>query len=153
MNVAVLLVQIEDTQVRRVLRSLSQAVQDLSPFYRNVGEALLLSTDERFENEVDPQGNPWLPNSAYTASQKRQRGLIQKVLQATGRGRASITYQIRSDRLIVGTNVGYMAKHQLGTNVPKREFLGISPGDREEIIRLAKQHLAQATNPEQNFEL
>jgi phage gpG-like protein len=61
---------------------------------KEIGEYMLLATDLRFETETDPSGVPWAKNTPYTIRQKRALGRIQKVLQSTGIGRATITYQI-----------------------------------------------------------
>jgi phage gpG-like protein len=62
--------------------------------WQEIGEYMLLATDTRWEQEIDPDGAPWAPNTPYTIRLKAQRGQIQKILQATGRARRSITYKI-----------------------------------------------------------
>ena len=62
---------------------------------QQLGEWMILTTNQRFETEIAPDGTPWKADSPYTTRLKRARGQILKVLQATGLGRASITYAIR----------------------------------------------------------
>lgn len=63
--------------------------------YNRMGEYLLQATDDRFVQEIAPDGTPWLPNSPRTIAHKRRLGRILKILQSTGRGRHSIRYRIR----------------------------------------------------------
>lgn len=111
------------------IKSLKLAVDKLRnprPLLNAWKEIIALEVDRGFELEQSPDGVKWKPNTAFTESQKRAERKIMKVLQATGRGRDSIHGEVVGDRLIIGTNVGYMKRHQLGIGVPKREFLGIS---------------------------
>lgn len=59
-----------------------------------IGEALLLSTNERWDEQVDPEGNPWRPNSNYTRRLKESMGRSLRILESTTRMRASVNYQI-----------------------------------------------------------
>jgi phage gpG-like protein len=67
---------------------------DMRDLMKNIGEAMVLSTDQRWEQEIDPDGIPWAPNSPWIRAKKRAEGRIDKILQYTGRGRASINYQV-----------------------------------------------------------
>jgi phage virion morphogenesis protein len=111
---------------------------------KNIGEYLVLSTDDRFRNEVDPSGNNWRPDSPRTIAMKRAQGRILKTLQSTGRLRSSLAYRAESDRVVVGTNVSYAAKHQLGQGVPRREFLGVNRQDLKEIASILQDYLASS---------
>lgn len=131
-----------DDEIRSRLQELQRRLRDLTPVMKNIGEMLLLSTDQRFETETGVDGLPWLPNSPRTEAQKRAQGRINKILQNTGRLRASVTYVATSDRVIVGTNVAYAAKPQKGIGQPKREYLGISQEDRRNIIVFLDSYLS-----------
>lgn len=61
---------------------------------QEIGEMMLLSTDTRWEQEIDPDGKPWVRNSAFTLRLKKAKGRILKVLQDTGNARGDIHYQI-----------------------------------------------------------
>lgn len=135
-------IQYSDTLVKQRLLALQAKLGDLTPAMKNIGEYLLLSTDDRFRNEVDPSGRKWEPNSPRTISQKRAQGRINKVLQSTGRLRSGINYKAERDRVVVGANVSYAAKHQLGQGVPQREFLGVSRKDEQEIVIILDEFLA-----------
>lgn len=48
-----------------------------------------------------------------------------------------VTEDLGSIKLVVGTPMRYMAQHQRGTNgMKKREFLGVSNSDRQEIVEI-----------------
>lgn len=127
-------IQYSSADVSNRLLELQRKINDLTPAMKNIGEYMLLSTDTRFRTESDPYGNKWQPNSPRTIARKRAEGKILKVLQSTGRLRSSIAYKADRDSVVVGTNVSYAPKHQLGQGVPKREFLGVGQKDNEEIL-------------------
>ena len=139
---------VQDAGVKAALQAVARRAGSPEPVLRHNGELILLHLDQGFENETDPYGVPWQPNAPFTISQKTARGQIQKVLQATGRGRDSINYRIvGGNTLIVGTPVGYMADHQLGRGVPKREFLftaerGLPEPVRDEFLRSTGNYVA-----------
>jgi Phage virion morphogenesis family len=62
--------------------------------WSEIGEALLLSTNVRWDEQIDPDGNPWKPNSRYTLEQKRILGRSLRVMESTTQLRRSINYQI-----------------------------------------------------------
>lgn len=76
--------------------SIANPPQTADTTLSQMGEFLLMSTDTRWEQEIDPDGKPWQRNSAYTIRMKKAQGRLLKVLQATGVGRASINYQIKN---------------------------------------------------------
>lgn len=134
----------DDKAIQEKLRRLVKKTSDLTPVMNEIGQQLLLSTDQRFEKEVDPDGMPWKANTPYTRKLKKAKGFIDKILQASGRGRASINYAATKDRVVVGTNVDYMRKHQLGLEgLPQRKFLGISKEDEVGIGIILDEYLRE----------
>lgn len=82
-------------EINAIFRSgLSPSKATAKGIYGAVGDYMLLSTDQRFEAEIDPSGNPWAPNQPGILAKKRAAGRILKVLQDTGRGRASINKKV-----------------------------------------------------------
>jgi len=138
-------IQYSSGEVNSRLNELQRKVSDLTPAMKNIGEYLLLSTDTRFRTETDPYGNRWQPNSPRTIARKRAEGRILKTLQSTGRLRAGISYKADRTSVVIGTNVDYAAKHQLGQGVPKREFLGVSQKDTQEILVIMSSFLGSST--------
>lgn len=137
-------IEVSDREVRDRLKRLAGRARDPAPAIREICENAVLSTDVRWEKEISPSGVPWPANTPYTIAQKRAQGRINKIMQSTGRGRASINYRlVGRDTGIVGTNVGYLRKHQLGLGVPKREFLGLSKEDLVESLRILDDYLLE----------
>ena len=131
---------------------------DATGLNRKVGEVLVSSTKKRFEDEKAPDGTSW-PKSHRAASSGGQ------TLSDNGRLKNSIGYQATAARVEVGTNVKYAHVHQNGmvikaktakflrfqlgggwvkkkqVTIPKREFLGISDDDMEEIDGTVLDHI------------
>jgi phage virion morphogenesis protein len=146
-----------------VLSSLKQAaVRAERPreLWDEVGAALVVSTQQRFEDEEDPQGNPW-PQSL------RARFFGGRTLTDTASLVQSITHEASDDGVAVGTNVLYAAIHQTGGRIeakkaralrfrlpggngfiavkavtmPRRAFLGLDEADGKEIAAIAGAYL------------
>lgn len=124
------------------------------PLYDAIGSALVQSTDQRFQNEEDPDGNPW-PKSV------RAQNDGGKTLTDTGELVRSITYEATSSGVAIGTNLIKAGPHQFGATIkakdggvlafsiggvsifatsvkiPARPFLGVSDEDEATIIDLS----------------
>jgi phage virion morphogenesis protein len=59
-------VEIDDKQVMAALNRLLETGADMTPAMRDIGEYLVTSTRQRFQDGVAPDGTPWAPNSATT---------------------------------------------------------------------------------------
>ena len=125
-------------------------VKDMSPFWRTAGDRIKRKSMECFRKEQDPEGRPWKPWSpAYRAlvlsGQMRPKGkkkhLSHKILQDTGELRRSINTRVFRDRVIIGSNLEYADKHQLGLGVPARPFIGVTRDDMTFIRKKLKQYL------------
>ncbi|MDR1397172.1 MAG: phage virion morphogenesis protein [Desulfarculales bacterium] len=121
---------------------------------KDIGQALVSSTVERFSTGTDPEGTAWKPAA---------RG--GQTLANTGRLRNSIQAEVTPDYVIVGTNVKYARIHQEGgdihakkarflrfmaggkpvfrkkVTIPARPFMGISQDDLEEVGDLIDRHI------------
>ncbi len=123
-------IRVDDADLRRGLRALEAKLGDLTPFFLDIGEALLNSTRERFRSQTAPDGSPWAAlTDDYRARKKKNASLI---LTLNGYLRGRLGYQAGKDRLRVGTPMIYGATHQFGRpekNIPARPFLGLSEDD------------------------
>lgn len=142
---------IQDTRFVNGAQRLSQRIRtirekfQLPAFTEELGNLLLKRTLERFDREVDPDGNPWAPLADTTIQTKLRLGF-------GGMGKLKRTTKLRNSiRLIRGdvtgtifTNTGAGVRigisdeervdvgrvHNLGTNrIPQRRFLGIGALD------------------------
>ncbi len=109
-----------ETQARLV--ELLARLSDLTPFMNNVGDALVISTKERFRNQTDPEGSAWVPLSpAYArAKLKRRKGIDGgRILTMSGDLGGNIFAQPGPTEVRVGSSLDYAAIHQLGGTIRK----------------------------------
>lgn len=155
-------VRISKNTIDSALNKLSGQLSNLEPVFRDVGEYMLRATRSRFDGQVDPEGNGWVPLKPATvkAKQKRQRGkgrtksgrLIAKskanptdILLDTFALRDTITYEATGDRVSIGSPLIKARSLQLGnpeSGLPPRPFLGLSAANEQEIVEILEDHLA-----------
>jgi phage virion morphogenesis protein len=154
---------IELTGHEAALSQLGSAVDRLehpAPLFDLIGAMLVTSTEDRFERETDPEGNPWPPSiRALTTGGK--------TLTDTAYLRNSLEHVASDDGVEVGTNVPYAAIHQVGgtirpvtarklvfeiagrtvfadeVTIPKRAFLGLDDADEAAIADLAEDYVLE----------
>lgn len=156
-------IRVEDRGVVDRLAAVRSVMDDISPVLMDIGEYLLISTEERFVAEESPDGVPWAPLSeAWVAHKERKGRNPDKILTYHGDLRGSIRYQVVGDSLEVGTDKIYGAIHQFGgvagrgagfsgrsggsvgsVFIDARPFLGLSPMDRLEIMALIEDHIVE----------
>lgn len=132
---------------------------DLSPAWDEVGSALVVSTQQRFEEGKGPDGNPWPPSIRVLT----EGG---KTLLDRGTLRSSITHQVIGDGVMVGTSLISAAVHQFGATIrpvraerlhfmiggnsvfaqqvtiPARPFLGVDSEDEAMIAGILESYVA-----------
>lgn len=142
-----------DRAMERAAKKLSNRTALLSA----IGEAMISGVQQRFTDQVDPQGNAWKPT--------RRGGHI---LSDTARLRNSIDKAVTNDGVMVGSNLPYALIHQMGGTIkPKngdylrfrtaigfvsvkqvvidaRPYLGLSQDDIEEIRETIADFLGEA---------
>lgn len=105
-------IDINDAEIQAALQQLAAKLNDLTPFFKDVGETLLNSTRERFRSQTAPDGTPWAPLSpAYAARKPRHKD---KPLTLSGVLRGALVKQADQDSLRIGTPLIYGATHQFG---------------------------------------
>jgi phage virion morphogenesis protein len=130
-------------QLTALLNKFIQQGQNLEPAFREIGEYLIESHQERFRLEVAPDGELWEPLNPNTIAKKGN----DRILRDSGTLADTLAYQISGDQLEFGTNREYAATHQFGREadgIPARPFLGLSTGlfnDGDEIIAILQSHL------------
>lgn len=137
-----------------------------------IGEMLVSSTLQRFEDEEGPDGKAWEPSIRATPSEDAfapvRRGRDGRLLKGSGkkikgrkggktltdtaRLRKSIEHRASGDEVMVGSNVAYARIHQMGgragrglsVDLPPRPYLGVSRQDAEDIKEMVGDFLADA---------
>lgn len=132
---------------------LADRMSRTSDLLKNIGEALLETTKERFADETDPDGAKWTPLKPVTVA---ERGSANPILMRSGALKGSIDYQVEGSTLKVGPSSVYGAVHQFGhtfqvggggkkgkgkkrasggkgVTVPARPYIGIGKADREAV--------------------
>lgn len=140
-----LTIDLDDRAVQRRLAEMLRRGQNLEPVFADIGEYLDLAHRERFDREIDPQGDAWEPLAEKTIERKRKKGRDGGILVETGDLRDLLRYQISDDALEFGTDRIYGATQQFGDEdrgIPAREWLGFSREDMKEISDIIADWLA-----------
>lgn len=145
----------------------------LVPAQREIGEALVDSTRERFATSTAPDGTRWAPNTQVTylaylrksgkvtrkdgRLNKRGAELVQSKKPLIGAGKSlstQIYYSIEDGALVIGSPMVYAAMQHFGGSkaqfpklwgdIPARPFLGLSDDDERDILDILGRHLADA---------
>lgn len=147
---------------RDLFARLRAQTDDLRPTLNAIGNELTESAKDRIQDEKKaPDGTPWpsYVNPNY-ASLKRSgirrknpvAGLGRWILEPSGGGLLehsgnllqSITYNVSSDSVNVGSNEEYARRHQEGGGgIPARPSLGVSRDDANAINQFIRQALAE----------
>ncbi|WP_221800514.1 phage virion morphogenesis protein [Oceanobacter mangrovi] len=145
-------------KVLTVLQELFAKASDPEPMLLLIGETLVDSTKQRFQNATDPDGNPWQANTQTTLDFYFREFGTAKALNKkplTGKTRelqTTITYQVNGDELLVGSPLRYAAMQHFGgttssqsmipgKKIPARPYLGISNEDEQEIVQIVGSYL------------
>jgi len=152
-------------EVKAAFLKLQDTLADLTPAFRDIGEALLNSTRARFLASKAPDGTPWkhlseatLLNRARRASGGRLKNkdgrysrkaalgyAFAKPLIDRGNLMGLLDYQAGPKEVRIGTPLIYGATHQFGRGrIRARPFLGLSSSDEQELLDILNDHLARA---------
>jgi phage virion morphogenesis protein len=108
------------------LRERAARLKNTAPLLKRIGVYVSRNAvPANFRNQASPDGTPWKPLAAQTISLRRgkhqgkgsgsaPKKFSGKILQDTGRLKASFTSEVRGNAVAVGTNVAYAARHQFG---------------------------------------
>ena len=137
-------ISINDGEIRSGLEALNAAIGNTDPALMQIGEYLVDSTKQRFQNTTAPDGSQWAANSdvtleqyvnrfktSFTKTGKRSKaGRERKANKKAGTGETKqlqrqIFYNVRSGELEVGSPMIYAGtfhfgakKHQYGKGAP-----------------------------------
>jgi len=110
-------ITIDDAAALAALKRTRDGLLNLRPAMKNIGEYMVLETDDRFKTQTAPDGSQWQPISRSWRQAKQRNGYITKILQMRGRLRKSIVPKAGADHVSVGTNVVYANIHQFGGSI------------------------------------
>lgn len=140
-------VEIDDVAAKAMLANLANKPNELKPLLATIGAELLLSTRSRFDDSKGPHNERWDDpiSKAYKAYKAAHSGgdkpnIFSKIMRDT------ITTDVGSDELTIGSNVEYARRRQLGGSPakdPARPFLGISSEDDKFINDAVADFLAR----------
>jgi phage gpG-like protein len=140
-------------KIGRYLESLIQRLENPEPLYREIGAAMSANTKLRISTGTDVDGTPFVPS--YRALE--QNG---ETLKDTGRMQSAITYLATKKGVTWGVPTGFphaailnfggtiTAKTSRGlrfkvgsrwvtknsVTIPKRQFVGFSLADKQEVL-------------------
>ena len=144
-------ITISTAALDRALTHLEQAGRNLSPAFKDIGEALINSTRERFEEGKGPDGTRWRDNRPVTLARKKGN---KPLTGETGLLSTEIHYEADPRYVRVGSNKEYAAMQQFGGkksefphlwgDIPARPFIGVSKANEEEILDIVLDHLKRA---------
>lgn len=134
-------VELVDIKVRRQLRRVQRGVTDMTDLAVLIGEDMTLAIDDRFRDEVDPDGNPWAALDPKYVAWKQQKGYIPKILQMRGDMRGKVAYQPEPDRVLIGSDTPYTRRQH-----KKRPFIyskngGLGAKDEARVEAIADDYL------------
>lgn len=158
-------VEFNNPEAQDVLNQLERKLVDLNPALNDIAEYLYQVHDQRFKDQVAPDGTPWAPLSpSYQRIKARNKN---RILVLDGNLANNFRHRISGSELNFGTNVPYAAHHHFGTKPytikPKtkkalafggtvvkkvnhpglkaRPFFGTNDADNQEILQLLTEHL------------
>lgn len=134
-----------------LLKRKEEHVADMRSFWRSAGLYLVKrSVRDSFGKEKSPDGTKW---ASWTKKYKDRMEKLgkggNKILSNKGELRRSIGYVAFRDRVIVGSNLAYARRHQLGDEswkqngkgIPPRPYIGVTDEDRMELLRMMRDYL------------
>ena len=142
-------IQYDNRDLTLVLERLILRNTKLKPLFREISDALVISTQARFESQTTPDNIAWDVLKPATLARKEKRGRPPNKLKQD----LNLVYSLRADFSetfggvsVGGAGVPYAAIHQFGGTpgmapgpaaIPARTYLGISASDTAEIVAIA----------------
>jgi phage virion morphogenesis protein len=150
----------------RILNGVTLGPQDRVQLLHDIGVEMESQTQERFDTQKDPEGNPWKELAEKTRDYYMKQGLGTGSLLVQGGGlRDSIESRVSGSwSVLAGATKIYAAIHQFGgeiapktapylwvpgygklkkVNIPARPYLGVSVQDAADIALKARQFAAR----------
>lgn len=115
-------VDIDDREVLAAVQRLLDTGRDLKPAMQDIGEYLVVSTRQRFQDGVAPDGTPWARNS-YTTFDRLAGGMSKGSYGKDGRINAKGASRVAGKKPLIGET------KQLSTKIfPRATAHGVEVG-------------------------
>lgn len=144
-------IDVERAEMLAFFESKLSRMENLRPFYVNVGEHLLNSVEDRFDTQTAPDGTAWTALAPATVANRLRRhgNAPLTILRERGRLAGSFNYDVSPRQVSIGTPVVYAAIQHFGgeagrnkkVTIPPRPVLGMSPQDETIISEMAEDFL------------
>ena len=106
-------VAIDTSPVGKALDQLSERLDDLTTPLNDIAEYLHQSTNDRFRQQIAPDGSPWAPLAPSTLARKKGG----RILRDKGTLQDTLRHTVSNNELSFGTDRPYGAIHQFGGKV------------------------------------
>tara|TARA_Y100001938_G_C7914782_1_gene341401 strand:+ start:50 stop:538 length:489 start_codon:yes stop_codon:yes gene_type:complete len=160
-------IEVNNREITSALDALQNAIGNVDPALKEIGDYLIDSTKQRFIKSEAPDGSRWKDNSPvtllnYASRFKTKRARISRLqnkkpgIGETGTLSDAIYKQVGSGVLELGSPLKYASTFQFGAkkgqygkrtpwgDIPAREFLGLSDDDQEATLDIIRAHFAFA---------
>ncbi len=140
-----------DQAVQHTLNQLLKQCSDLSAPLAEIGEYLTEVHQQRWQQQVAPDGSPWEPLSEVTVAMKGHSTILKDSKTLI----PELHYQITNEGLFFGSNEVYSAMMHFGgttspnsmipnVEIPARNFLGLNNDDENEVLAILNDDLENA---------
>ncbi|MFA7944050.1 phage virion morphogenesis protein [Pseudomonas brenneri] len=106
-------VSIDISPAGKALEDLIERLGDLTTPLNDIAEYLHQSTDDRFRQQVAPDGSPWAPLAPSTLTRKKGG----RILRDKGTLQDTLRHNVSDNELTFGTDRPYGAIHQFGGKI------------------------------------
>jgi len=103
----------DQTLIGKALDELAERIGDLTTPLNDIAEYLHQSTDNRFRQQVAPDGSPWAPLAPSTLARKKSG----RILREAGTLQDTLRHSVSNNELSFGTDRPYGAIHQFGGKI------------------------------------
>jgi phage virion morphogenesis protein len=154
-----LTIEVHDMAIIEALNRAAAQFNNLAPLYQSIGQILLASTRDRFEQGTTPDGKKWQAKSPETlqkyAKDRAGAAALSRVLFGpSGALNSSISVEPEADQVTIGSNMIYARMMQYGGtkaqfphlwgNIPARPFIGLSQEDITNIVAETEEFIARS---------
>ena len=161
-------VKIDDSGLKKMIADQRARLSNLKPAMEVIAQDMQTQKDMNFRKQQDPLGNKWESLKQSTLSKRRKGSKASKILQSTGKLRASFTTEATSRSAKIGTNYKIAATHQFGAkrgaygknikgtslksgrrwtitipwgDIPQRKMIGLTPAKTKKYNKIVLSYI------------